>query len=310
MFDRLYGNRRFKECLAELSEKDKLPHSVIIEGEKGLGRKIAAGYLAAAAVCSFERKRPCLTCDDCRLALELRHPDVRLFTPEKKLFTVELARSVRSYAYIKPMTARKSVLILEQCESMNNEAQNALLKVLEEPPETALFILITENAASLLPTVLSRCTLFSLQQVSDSELCSFLVKEKGCTEEEAYRLASVAEGNIGKAIAALDGGSLLELKTVADSILTAYKANNRTELLRLAYTAEKSSSPETVVRLLYESLFSELKAASGAHDTEAEAAYLSACETAAAASAALAANQSKPLVLNLMCGRLGQKQKL
>lgn len=305
MFDRLYGNRRFKESLSELIMNGKLPQSLIIEGEKGTGRHIAAGYAAAAAVCGCDHP-PCLQCNDCRLALKLQHPDIRVFTPEKKVFPVELARSVRSYAYIKPMTARTGVSVLERCDPMTVEAQNALLKVLEEPPEAAMFILLTENSDSFLPTVLSRCTVLTLEPVTEEEAFSCLSSYGKYSDDEIYRAVAVSEGNIGRALSALEGGKDYEYRSISDDIFTAFSENDAPALLRLAYKAEKCGDPEAVIRSLCERLHFALRDAATDKDVEAEAKYSAAFDAAVSAADALRSNGNRQLVLNILCSRLGK----
>ncbi len=303
MFDRLYGNEKFKRELKELSKSGKIPQAIIIEGEKGLGRHIAAGLVAAAAICEGENP-PCLKCNNCRLATELGHSDIRVFKPEKKTFTVDLAREARSFSHIKPLTAKRSVLILENTETMNNEAQNSLLKVLEEPPETAVFILITENASLFLPTVLSRCTVMSLYPVSEEEAYSYLSQKTDFSEEEILSAVSAGEGNIGKAVSLLSDKTGVEYKSLADRFYTSFCENDLVNLLKTAYSAERSEGIETVLSMLYERLFSALKHSVTFGGEISDKALLSAAESVKYALTLLKINANKSLVLNTMCYEL------
>jgi len=119
------------------------------------------GALAAAAVCGAEHGRPCGVCSHCRKALAGLHPDIRRFAREKdkRFFPVELVRALREEAWIMPNEAARKVFVLEGADTMNPPAQNALLKVLEEPPAGTIFLLQCGNAGRLLETVRSRCVM-------------------------------------------------------------------------------------------------------------------------------------------------------
>lgn len=305
MFDRLIGNEKFKKTLGEFISCGKIPQAIIIEGEAGLGKHIAAAYVAAAALCKSEAK-PCGECNSCRTVFERNHTDVKYFVPEKSTFTVDMARSVRSDAYLKPLTGDYNIAILEHCELMNDEAQNALLKVLEEPPSSAMFILLTENAGNFLTTVLSRCVLLRLIPLTNQEVSEYLEKVTGKSSQEVYGAVVLSEGNIGKALALLDDGDTEEIKSLAKSFYSAFCDKNGIELLKCSYATERFEGRTGVLKLLYENLFSELKSASG--DKKAE--LLAATEAVGAAIARLSANGNKAIVLNNMCSELIRATKL
>lgn len=142
----------------------RLSHAYIISGPPGSGKHALADYLAAAYVCSGTGERPCGSCPDCRKAKGRIHPDViRLTIPEgKRSILVEQVRALRSDAYIRPNEARRKVLLIEDAQAMNESAQNALLKVLEDGPGYLSFLLLSENPQQLLPTIRSRCEILSL----------------------------------------------------------------------------------------------------------------------------------------------------
>lgn len=150
--------RRLENSLKRLS------HAYIISGAPGSGGEELAGILAAAYVCSSEGDRPCGRCSGCRKAKGNIHPDIiRLTVPEgKRNITVEQVRRLRADAYVRPNEARRKVFLIEDAQAMNDSAQNALLKVLEDGPDYLSFLLLTENAQELLPTIRSRCETLSL----------------------------------------------------------------------------------------------------------------------------------------------------
>lgn len=143
--------------LAARAAAGTLAHAYILAGEAG--RTEALGLsLSAALVCSGGGARPCGTCRDCRKALGGIHPDVARLAPEEgKDFTVAQARALRADAYVTPNEAERKVYLIQDAQRMNPNAQNALLKVLEEGPRYAAFLLLTDNAEALLPTIRSRC---------------------------------------------------------------------------------------------------------------------------------------------------------
>ncbi len=150
--------RRLENALSRLS------HAYIISGPPGSGADALAGLLAEAYVCSGEGDRPCGTCLNCRKAKGGIHPDIiRLTIPEgKRNITVEQVRRLRGEAYVRPNEAGRKVFVIEDAQAMNDSAQNALLKVLEDGPDYLSFLLVAESPQQLLPTIRSRCETLSL----------------------------------------------------------------------------------------------------------------------------------------------------
>lgn len=148
--------------LSQLSSRlreGRVFHSYIVSGPNEAAREEAAGLIARAAVCTGGPPLPCGRCRDCRKALSGVHPDithVRLGKGSRE-HSVDSMRAVRAASYVAPNEGARSVYIIHDADAMNIQAQNAMLKVFEEPPGQAVFILLAENPQRLLPTVLSRC---------------------------------------------------------------------------------------------------------------------------------------------------------
>ena len=164
-----------KQSLSRAFAESRLPHAMILEGPAGSGKAELARWIAKAAVCTGEGERPCGRCSGCVKAAAGAHPDITIAGggTAARSFHVDTVRQIRSDAYIKPNEAPLRVFLLEGAEAMSEQAQNALLKVFEEPPERVLFILTVTSAAKLLPTVRSRTQLFALEgeeQPSDADL--------------------------------------------------------------------------------------------------------------------------------------------
>lgn len=169
-FDALPGNQRLKENLAAALKQNRISHGYLICGPEGSGKQTLANLLAAAAVCRGA-DRPCCACSDCRKVLSGLHPDViTVDDPEKKTVSVDLVRQARADMYVRPNEAERKVYIFPRAQDMRTEAQNALLKVLEEPPAYGMFLLLADMPEKLLPTIRSRCVELKLQEQPDEPL--------------------------------------------------------------------------------------------------------------------------------------------
>lgn len=177
----------------------KLLHAYIISGGSAASREAYAKKIAGEAVCG-EKNAPCGACSNCIKADKGIHPDIIFVEKheDKKEITVDIIRSVRAEAYIMPNDADRKVYIIRDADIMNAESQNAVLKILEEPPSFVVFLLLAENPSRLLPTVRSRCAVLSVkaeEQEAVSETVEELVNawEKGDTVEAAAILMALDE---------------------------------------------------------------------------------------------------------------------
>lgn len=155
------GERRFLEYRLRTHQ---FPQTVLIEGGGEEARRALARFLASALVCTGENARPCGVCRACRKCRSGNHPDVQCFAPEKKngVFKVETCRAIRQDAFVLPNDGDAKVYILEDCQSMNDSSENALLKILEEPPAGVYFLLTCPSGSAMLPTVRSRAVTVTL----------------------------------------------------------------------------------------------------------------------------------------------------
>lgn len=155
----LRGNERVKEQLSQQERGRGLSHAYILSGPERSGRHTLARLLSAGMLCTSQGEKPCGQCPACGKVLRGVHPDVSLITGSGagKTITVDQVRALRSDAYIRPNEGQRKVYLLENADQMNPSAQNAMLKLLEEGPRYAAFLLIANNAGGLLETVRSRC---------------------------------------------------------------------------------------------------------------------------------------------------------
>lgn len=237
-FSPLLGNQRIKDNLSGAISKGRISHFYLICGPEGSGKHTLANLLAAAILCQGGNK-PCLSCHPCRKVMNGLHPDfITIDDPEKKTVPVELIRQARADIYIQPSEASHKIYLFPRAQDMGIPSQNALLKVLEEPPSYGVFILLTDNPERLLPTVRSRCTELSLQPLSEEILRSALAKEFPDAEAEAVSAAiSRSGGYLGQAKEALEGGAALLPQT--ESFAKSFAARDTLGLVNTLVPMEK-----------------------------------------------------------------------
>ena len=204
-FDTLLGNDRLKDNLTAALRQGKAAHFYLLAGPQGSGKQTLARLLAAAVLC-HSTDRPCLGCESCRKVMAGVHPDVITVTdPEHKTVPVRIIRQMREDVFIRPNEGDRKVYVFPQ--EMGIEGQNALLKILEEPPAYGFFLLLTENSDKILPTVRSRCVELTLQPVPANLLTGALEREFPQADRAAIQAAiSRSGGFLGQARALLAEG--------------------------------------------------------------------------------------------------------
>lgn len=204
-FESLLGNHRLKENLISSLDKGRISHFYLISGPEGSGKRTLAKILSAALVCREDSGKPCCRCSQCRKVLEGNHPDViTVDDPEHKTVAVRIVRQAREDVFIRPNEADRKIYVFPQ--ELGIEGQNALLKILEEPPSYGVFLLLTDNPDKLLPTVRSRCAELALQGLDEKTLCAALSREFPDNTPEDIRAAAVRSGGwLGQARALLEG---------------------------------------------------------------------------------------------------------
>lgn len=188
-------NENLENTFSELIKKDRLPHAILLDGGDAEKRDRVALFLASAFVCSEENK-PCGKCLNCIKVHSGSHPDVIISDPaglNEKTFKIALVRDIRTDAFILPNEAAKKVYVMKSADKMNVQAQNALLKIIEEPPAYARFILLCDSRAAMLETIMSRVTPFNLGKADSGLTDEYLQKADDIADRLAKALMKPTE---------------------------------------------------------------------------------------------------------------------
>jgi len=194
------GNEQLKSRLSGMFDQGKTPHCCLITGPDGSGKHTLAALMAAALQCTGSEPLPCRRCAQCRKVFSAGHPDVIFVDDEEhKNIPVEQVRNACADVYIRPNEGKKKIYVFPHAEKLSEQGQNTLLKILEEPPAYAVFLLLAPNPGLLLPTIRSRCAEFHLSPLQEPVLLQTLRQRCPGHSEEDYRKAAES-GYLGQAI--------------------------------------------------------------------------------------------------------------
>lgn len=213
-FHDILGHEQIIAHLQNAIEEDKVSHAYIFNGPEASGKMMLAEAFAMALQCEGEGKRPCLECRSCRQAADHNQPDI-IYVSHEKPNTIgvdDIRTQINNDIDIKPYSSRYKVYIVDEAQKMNQQAQNALLKTIEEPPAYAIILLLTTNADSFLQTILSRCITLNLKAVKEDKIKEYLMKHYQIPDYQADICAAFSQGNVGKAIQLASSEEFGELK--------------------------------------------------------------------------------------------------
>ncbi|MCI8790274.1 MAG: DNA polymerase III subunit delta' [Lachnospiraceae bacterium] len=200
-FGDIVGQQQIKGHLQNALSTGKISHAYIINGEKSSGKEFIAKVFAMALQCEEGSMEPCQECRSCKQALSGNHPDIIRVVHEKpnSVSVDDIRTQVNNDVAVKPYSSPYKVYIISEAEKMTVQAQNAILKTLEEPPAYAVILLLTDNVNSLLPTILSRCVVLNMKPVPDALVKEYLCSQLQVPDYKAEVCAAFARGNVGKA---------------------------------------------------------------------------------------------------------------
>ena len=202
IFKDILGHEQIKEHFQNAAAIGKVSHAYILSGEAGMGKKTLANAFAMTLLCEEEGKEPCMHCHACKQVLSGNHPDLIYVTHEKtaSMGVDDIREQINDTIMVRPYSSQYKIYIVDEAQKMTVQAQNALLKTIEEPPAYAVIMLLTTNPDAFLQTILSRCVQLKLKPLKDSVVKGYLEDKLQVKDVQAEIYSAFARGNLGKAI--------------------------------------------------------------------------------------------------------------
>ena len=220
-FKDVVGHKDILKYISSAVENNRVSHAYILNGERGSGKKMLANLFAMTLLCETGDNEPCGKCHSCKQAESGNHPDIIRVTHEKpnSISVDDIRTQVNNPVDIKPYQGPYKVYIIPQADMMTPQAQNAILKTIEEPPSYAVFLLLTENAETLLPTINSRCVMLKLRNIKDTLIKKYLMENLEIPDYKADMCTAFAQGNMGRAIMLANSDHFNEIREEAVQLL-------------------------------------------------------------------------------------------
>ena len=220
-FKDVVGHKDILKYISSAVENNRVSHAYILNGERGSGKRMLANLFAMTLLCETGDNEPCGKCHSCKQAESGNHPDIIRVTHEKpnSISVDDIRTQVNNTVDIKPYQGPYKVYIIPQADMMTPQAQNAILKTIEEPPSYAVFLLLTENAETLLPTINSRCVMLKLRNIKDTLIKKYLMENLEIPDYKADMCTAFAQGNMGRAIMLANSDHFNEIREEAVQLL-------------------------------------------------------------------------------------------
>jgi len=220
-FKDVVGHKDIIKYIQNAVSQNKISHAYILNGQRGSGKKMLARLFAMTLQCESGQSEPCMECRSCMQTKGGNQPDIITIKHEKpaSISVDDIREQLNGDIMIKPYSSPYKIYIIPEADLMTVQAQNALLKTLEEPPEYAIIFLLTENADSLLSTIRSRCVMLKLRNIKDKLVKKYLMEELQIPDYQADICAAFAQGNIGRAIMLAKSEHFNEIKDEAIQLL-------------------------------------------------------------------------------------------
>lgn len=235
MFENILGNEKNKKILEKAINLKKMSHSYIFWGTEGIGKKIIAKEFAKQILCLGDNKPDC-KCKSCIEFDSENNPDFQLINSENDKIKIEQIREMQRKIAEKPIISHHKVYIIDNADKMTPEAQNCLLKTLEEPPEYIVIILICSNENNLLSTIKSRCTRLHFDKIENSEILDYINKNEP-DKNISPNIIEFAQGSIGKALKLSEN---LEMYENIEKLIEQMKSKDLIDIMKSAEQLYKS----------------------------------------------------------------------
>lgn len=221
-FKDIVGQESIISHMKNAIKLNKISHAYIINGEKGMGKKTIAKIFSMTLQCEKGGDEPCMQCHSCKQAISNNHPDIRWITHEKPstIAIDEVREQINNDILIKPYSSKYKIYIVDEAEKLTVQAQNALLKTIEEPPAYGIIMLLTNNKDSFLQTILSRCVALEMRPVASTDIINYLREKEKIPDYQAKMVVNFAGGNLGRAIRLASMEEFNELKDMLIRHLT------------------------------------------------------------------------------------------
>lgn len=239
-FSDIIGQEQLKEHLQSAIKANKVSHAYIINGDRCAGKEFIAGIFAMALQCERGGEEPCQECHSCKQALSKSQPDIIRLVHEKPntIGVEDIRKQITGDMGIKPYSSPRKIYIINEGEKMTIQAQNALLKTLEEPPEYGVILILTSNVNMLLPTIVSRCVVLHMRPVEDALVKKYLMEKLHVPDYKADICVAFARGNIGRAKLL---ASNEEFDNIREEAITLMKYIGEMEINEIAAAIKKIS---------------------------------------------------------------------
>ena len=239
----LAGHEKAIRLLSSMLLKDMVSHAYLFHGPARIGKTTLAITVAMAINCvDVSKSRPCGECSQCERITSGNHPDVQVIEvmSNEEIKGIDQIRDIQHSSSLKPYEGERRIFILPEISQLSIQASNALLRLLEEPPEKVTFLLTSTNLESVIPTILSRCQIIGTKRVPDDEIIDYLTSHFGITPGDATHIARISQGQVGWAIEASTNPELLEdydsSLSLMDSILIGNLDKRFKHAEEMAYT--------------------------------------------------------------------------
>lgn len=248
-FEGIYGQEHIISHIKTAIKQNTVSHAYIFEGEKDAGKKFISKIFSKALQCEGENK-PCMKCHQCLMSEAGNNPDIKFVTHSKpNIISVDdIREQIVSDISVKPYSSKYKIYIIDEAEKMNIQAQNAILKTLEEPPSYAVIMLLSTNADAFLDTIVSRCVTLSFRPVKEDVIMKYLMERARLTDYQARVVCAFSRGNIGKAMKMSESSDFLDLK---DKVVGILKNADKENTERLVETVtELENNEENIENIL------------------------------------------------------------